>query len=58
MHNDHDHDLINTAHGQYRYDADYDCYTRVYTSQDLNHWNTWGWLYVIAALFAFSWAIS
>jgi hypothetical protein len=55
---DNDHNLIITPKGQYAYDPDYDCYYRVYTAEDLNHWNTWGWLYVILALFAFCWAIS
>jgi len=45
-----DANLIITAKGQYAYDPDRDCYYRVYTEQDLNHWNTYGWLYVIAAL--------
>jgi hypothetical protein len=50
--------IIDTPKGQYSYDAESDCYTRVYSEQDLTRWNTWGWLYVIAALFAFCWAIS
>ena len=37
---------------QYRYDADYDCYHRVYTREDLAHWNQFGWIYVTAILCA------
>jgi hypothetical protein len=47
---DNDHNLIITPKGQYAYDPDSDCYTRVPTEQDLTHWNQFGWLYVIAAL--------
>ena len=49
---DNDHNLIITPKGQYQYDPDYDCYYRVYSEQDLNHWNTYGWLYIILALAA------
>jgi hypothetical protein len=49
---DNDHNLIVTAKGQYRYDEEYDCYYRVYTEQDLTHWNQFGWLYVLAVLTA------
>jgi len=55
---DRDHNLIVTAKGQYRYDADCDCYYRVYTEADLTHWNQFGWLYVIAALTVFCYAVS
>ena len=55
---DNDHNLIITPKGQYAYDPDYDCYTRVYTEQDLTHWNTWSWLYVIAALAVFCYAVT
>jgi hypothetical protein len=58
MHSDHDHNLIITAKGQYRYDADCDCYYRVYTEQDLTHWNQFGWLYVIATLAVFCYTVS
>jgi hypothetical protein len=34
----------------YRYDADYDCYYRVYSREDLSHWETYGWIYVIIVL--------
>jgi len=37
---------------QYRYDADYDCYYRVYTREDLTHMNQFGWIYVTAILTA------
>ena len=41
----------------YKYDPDYDCYYRVCTANDLNHWNTYSWLYVIAALAVFCYAV-
>ena len=37
---------------QYRYDPDYDCYYRVYTPEDLTHWNQFGWIYVTVILCA------
>jgi len=40
---------------QYRYDADYDCYYRVYTRDEyaaLPHWEKYNWLYVTTVLTA------
>jgi hypothetical protein len=54
---DNDHSLIVTAKGQYKYDPDYDCYYRVYTEQDLTHWNQFGWIYVTLLLAALCWAV-
>jgi hypothetical protein len=36
----------------YKYDPDYDCWYRTYTKEDLNHWDKYSWLYVIAILSA------
>jgi hypothetical protein len=47
---DNDHNLIITPKGQYTYDPDHDCYTRVHSHQDFSHWSRFGWLYIILAL--------
>ena len=41
---------IETPHGTYQYDPDYDCYYRICTPEDLTHWNQFGWIYVCAVL--------
>ena len=48
---DHEH-IIDTPNGRYRYDAEYDCYYRVYESGDLTHLSQFGWIYVCAVLTA------
>jgi hypothetical protein len=55
---DYDHNLIITPKGQYQYDPESDCYTRVPSEQDLSHWNTYSWLYIIFALTAICYTLS
>jgi len=42
---------------QYRYDPDYDCFYRVYSSSELTHWQTYGWIYTITILAALAFYI-
>ncbi len=51
---DNDHNIIITPKGQYTYDADFDCYRRVPDLQDHSHWNTYGWIYAVVLMSAFS----
>ena len=43
---------------QYRWDADYDCYHRVYEQGDLTHLQQFGWIYTIILLAIIAWAVS
>jgi len=42
----------------YKYDADYDCYYREYTREELSHWDNYGWIYVIIVLSVICYAVT
>ena len=41
---------IVTEGRMYRYDPDSDCYYRVKSTEELSHWETYGWIYCVLAL--------
>jgi hypothetical protein len=41
----------------YKYDADYDCYYRIKTIEELSHWEAYGWIYMIIVLAVICYAI-
>ena len=51
MNNPHNDHILKDGR-RYRYDADYDCYYRVFDREDLTHAQRYGWIYVIAVLTA------
>jgi hypothetical protein len=51
---DYDHNIIITPKGQYQYDADHDCYSRVDDKRE-SHWDRWSPIYAVVILVVLCW---
>ena len=48
-------DIVEIEGKRYKYDADYDCYYRIFEEKDMTHWDRWSPIYAIVILGVLCW---